>query len=111
MVSGMLIDFLGDHFQVTCCADAVCALREMERHRANVLLLDHRLPGGNSEAVAEQADRDGVPVVRMTGDPNAVAAFDHGSHHLIAKPFNLDNLLDVLVKAIGPSCLAVGSGG
>jgi hypothetical protein len=49
-------------------------------------------------------------MVWMTGDPGAVAPVEDSSHHLIAKPFNLDGLLSLLIKALGSSRFPVPSG-
>ncbi len=107
LVSDILREYLGDRFQVTCCADAASALRELGRQSFDIVLLDRILPGGSGLVVAERADRDGVPMVWMSGDPHSIVALGTGPNPLIAKPFRLDTLLGVLTEALWSASLPV----
>jgi DNA-binding NtrC family response regulator len=108
MIRAIRADVLGDHFEVTCCANAASAPRELGRRSIDLVLLDRILPGGGSADLGGRAALNGIPTVWMTGDPNPAAMFGTGPHHVVAKPLGPDDLLAALAQALEPRCLPVG---
>ena len=81
-------------------------LELLARERADLVLLDVMMPGGDGRAayreLRDRADLPDVPVVMMSAavrsdglDPS-IAAF-------LRKPFDLDRLLTLVASIIGPS--------
>lgn len=70
------------------------------------LLLDVRMPGMSGLQVQQQLveHRAALPVIMMTGHgdvPMAVAALKNGAFDFIEKPFNHQQLIDVVQQALG----------
>ena len=84
-------------FGVRRYADGEAALREVARFRADVIVLDLRLPGADGFTVLQRvrAERD-VPVLVLTamGDGTSKArAFDLGADDYVVKPFDVEEVL------------------
>lgn len=74
----------------------------------SALLLDVRMPGMSGLQVQQQLvdQRASLPVIMMTGHgdvPMAVAALKNGAFDFIEKPFNHQQLIDVVQQALGSS--------
>ena len=63
---------------------------------ADALLLDYRLPDGTASPVLREADRLGVPVLVISGEPGAVAELAHRGRAVLAKPFGAAEWRDAL---------------
>ncbi len=83
-------------------ADALVA---MEKELPQVIVSDIRMPGGSgldflSEVKEKHPD---IPVIIMTAYSDlesAVAAFQHGAFEYLAKPFDVDQAIDVIKRAV-----------
>jgi DNA-binding NtrC family response regulator len=98
MVSDVIIMMLEDDYAVVHAASAAPALqvlRSAEVPAISVVLLDCLLPHGNVANVLLSADRQAIPVVLISGDPNQAQALDP-SRPFLVKPFTQQMLLDVL---------------
>ena len=91
-------------------AGTVAAALEQLNHGADLVLLDYRLPDGDGltllRKIKEQAPD--TPVILMTAFStieNAVEAMKHGAYHYIHKPFNLDDVVVTVDKALETSHL------
>jgi two-component system nitrogen regulation response regulator GlnG len=87
---------------------AVC--QALEQTTPNVIVTDIHLPDDDGLIVIDKLNEQnkGVPVIAITGYSDldqAVAAFKQGVFDYIPKPFDLDNVLQVVARA------AVGSQG
>lgn len=86
-------------FAVTTAADGRQAVDLAVEHRPDLVVLDMRLPRLDGEGVAREIRRlyGQIPILVMTADGRAqekaqrVGAFD-----FLAKPFNLDRLIEVV---------------
>jgi DNA-binding response OmpR family regulator len=73
----------------------------------NIFLLDISLPDGNGLDICQKIKKDqrfkDVPVIIMSAHMTeaALKAQPCTAEHFISKPFNLDSLLNVVVKLIG----------
>jgi DNA-binding NtrC family response regulator len=81
------------------------AILEAERLKPDLVLLDMRLPGMNGLAVLQQLQKiyPGLLVIMMTAYAevkDAVAAMKIGAYDYITKPFDNDELLLIIQKAL-----------
>ncbi len=101
IVSETLGILLGVHdYDVICAADVGKALAAIAAHPVDVVLLDYCLGDRTGRPVAERAERAGVPIVWMTGDPSALDTLAAQRHALLAKPFHTHELLAALADAM-----------
>jgi DNA-binding NtrC family response regulator len=96
------------------------ALDLVAEFRPEVLVTDVKMPSLDGFTVLEHARRidPTLSVVVMTGFatvPDAVRAMQSGAEHYVAKPFEADELLAVIVRALarreGRTAVAVAAGG
>jgi two-component system, NtrC family, nitrogen regulation response regulator GlnG len=81
------------------------ALDMLEKELPQVIVSDIRMPGGSgldflSEVKEKHPD---IPVIIMTAYSDlesAVAAFQHGAFEYLAKPFDVDQAIDVIKRAV-----------
>jgi len=100
MVCDMLREVLDEEYDVSCVATGKQAVAEIAGRRFDTVLLDYRLSDGNGQRVADFAIKASVPVVWMTGDPEAARKILGGSHVLLTKPFGIPVLRRMLAEAL-----------
>jgi DNA-binding response OmpR family regulator len=97
----MLGEFLGDEgFDVQRVADGEEAMLRIGDQCPALLITDIHMPRVDGLALIRwlrNAGRD-IPVVLLSG---AVHPIDEPGIHHLAKPFDLDDLLDVITAALG----------
>ncbi len=81
------------------------ALEMLEKELPQVIVSDIRMPGGSGlDFLTEVKEKHpGIPVIIMTAYSDlesAVAAFQHGAFEYLAKPFDVDQALDVIKRAV-----------
>ena len=91
--------------QVQCCASAVEALREVDRQPFDVIITDLRMPGmsGLEFIRALEQRRVDAQVAMVTAHASvqtAVEAMRHGAFDYIEKPFNVDQLEQLVTRAL-----------
>ncbi|WP_275099661.1 sigma-54-dependent transcriptional regulator [Sedimenticola hydrogenitrophicus] len=92
-------------FAVELAADAAAALAAVRRGRFQLVLLDLRLPDSDGLELIGRLHQldDGCLVVIMTAYPEvrtAIAALKAGAYDYINKPFDLDDLLELIGRAV-----------
>jgi DNA-binding NtrC family response regulator len=91
--------------QVDCCSSAIEALGLVEHERFDCVVTDLMMPGMNGiEFIVQLEQRGyGAPVVMVTAHAtvgSAVEAMRHGAFDYIEKPFNIDQLEQLVAQAI-----------
>jgi len=101
----LLAEFLrGEGFLVDQAADGAEALRRVRQGSFGSVVLDKNLPDGSGLEILRRLRVliPDTPVILITAFGDARTheeAFTGGAYDLLLKPFNLDDLLDVLRKA------------
>lgn len=98
LVSEVLRD---EGYTVATAKDGLEALRAVQEDRPNLVLLDVQLPLLDGRDVARQMRERGIdsPIVVMTGAANARRyASEIDAEDYLAKPFDLDDVLDVAAE-------------
>ena len=67
----------------------------------DLVLLDCVLPGGTMWQVALEADRQDIPLVLMTGDPEQMKDLVGGARPFLLKPFSIAALADIVETSCG----------
>jgi DNA-binding NtrC family response regulator len=91
--------------QVVCCSSAPEALQILDRDSFDCILTDLKMPGMNGVEFIIQLEqrRLGVQVVMVTAHASVATAVDamrHGAFDYIEKPFNVDQLEQLVGQAI-----------
>jgi DNA-binding NtrC family response regulator len=91
--------------QVDCCASAIEALRVLGHESYDCILTDLKMPGMSGiEFIVQLEERKyGAQVVMVTAHASvssAVEAMRHGAFDYIEKPFNVDQLEQLVAQAI-----------
>ena len=84
-------------FHVRAAADGIEALSEAERERPDVVVSDVVMPRLDGAALADLMRERGVPVVLLSAVYDAV---DLPGVSFLPKPFDLDELLDVVESVL-----------
>jgi DNA-binding response OmpR family regulator len=107
-IADLIADALSDSYQPVCAQNVEAAVEQLLSGDIDLVLLDCVLPGGSMWQVMLEADRIGVPVVLMTGDPGQVAEVTGGPRPYILKPFSIEKLLDVVDAETGLTVAPAG---
>jgi len=95
---------LQDEFEVLEAPDGAAALAVLAARRVDVALLDVRMPGEPGSKVLPKilAIDESIPVILITADPHlrmAVDAMKAGAYDYLAKPFDVDEMLNLVRQA------------
>lgn len=101
LVSDIISAALEDDYDTSIVATSTAALERLTQGGIDLVLLDCTLPDGIHANLIPSADRSGVPVVLMSGDPQRIASASEKSRPCIVKPFSLSGLLDVVQHELG----------
>jgi DNA-binding response OmpR family regulator len=102
----LLLEILesGD-FSVFCCSDADQALKVFKEDSYDLVITDFGLPriSGLELAAQVKAISPATPIIMLTGWGSESEPFKDESHHVdfvLAKPFNLTDLLALVKKSL-----------
>lgn len=115
----IMIDFLGETFEVLHRSNGAEALRTALEEEFDVMIIDRRLPGLDGVGVVQGIRRAGIatPAIMLTAlgsVPDRVEGLDAGANDYLTKPFEFDELLARLralrrAYTANKSSLAVGT--
>ena len=103
----VIADVLQDRgFRVMSASNGAEALRRLEQARPDVMVLDLLMPVMHGWAFMEEyAEGTGgppIPIVVLSVNPALPRSFARfGVRHILAKPFNADELIDAVDDAAG----------
>ncbi len=107
-IRGILFDILSDKYDCNTASMAEEALQYIEVETYDAILTDLAMPGLTGLELLEQvrANQSGTPVILISGkgseqDPQAL--IDLGAFAYVTKPFNLDEIEEVVARAISQS--------
>ncbi|MBF0220380.1 MAG: sigma-54-dependent Fis family transcriptional regulator, partial [Gammaproteobacteria bacterium] len=97
--------FRKEGYEITLCHDGATALKKLQQRSYDLLLTDLRMPGIDGMALLESCQRDWpeTRVIMLTGFAtldSAVAAMKAGAYHYLAKPFRLDEVRELVSRAL-----------
>ncbi|HEY5073990.1 MAG TPA: response regulator [Pyrinomonadaceae bacterium] len=104
-IRGILYDVLSDKYECNTASMAEEALQYIEVEKYDAILTDIAMPGltGLELLKRVQANQSATPVILISGkgtehDPEALIAL--GAFAYVTKPFNLDEIEEVVERAI-----------
>ncbi len=109
----LISDILKDEgFETRLAANSEDAMAEMNKEPPGLMILDIWLKDSRMDGIdilkAVKRDNPGVPIIIISGHGNieiAVAAIKQGAYDFIEKPFNIDQLMVVITRAMETSRL------
>lgn len=109
----LISDILGDEgFDTRTAANSEEAMAELNREPPGLMILDIWLKDSRMDGIdilkVTKRDNPDVPIIIISGHGNieiAVAAIKQGAYDFIEKPFNIDQLLVVISRAMETSRL------
>lgn len=106
-IRGMIFDLLSDKYECNTASMAEEALQYIEVEKYDAILTDIAMPGLTGVELLQkiQVSNPSTPVILISGkgneqDPKAL--LDLGAFAYVTKPFNLDELEDVVERAVTP---------
>ena len=104
-VGGLLCDLLAaEGAAILRAGDVRDGLALARADRPDVILLDHHLTDGTGASQLATLRRDaathGVPVIMLSGSPRALATMAPLPDGVVAKPFDLDELLSEVKRFV-----------
>jgi DNA-binding response OmpR family regulator len=104
-IRGMLYDLLSDKYECNTASMAEEALQYLQVERYDAILTDIAMPGLTGVELLKRvhANQSSTPVILISGkgseqDPKAL--IDLGAFAYVTKPFNLDEIEEVVERAI-----------
>ena len=112
-IRDLISDLLRDEgYSARTAHDADSAFAAIEGAAPDLIILDIWLQGSRMDGIeilkSVKRDNPGIPIVIISGHGNievAVAAVQQGAYDFIEKPFNIEQLLVVVVRALEASRL------
>lgn len=101
LVAEVIAAALDDDYATSVVESASAALDHLADGGIDLMLLDCTLPDGIDPALVPHADKGGVPVVLMSGDPQRMEGLSAQPRPFILKPFTLAELVATVEREIG----------
>ena len=94
-----------DDVQITCFSDPRQVLEKIKQETPDVIISDVRMPGIDGISLLEQVKEKApdIPVIIMTAYSDldrAVSAFREGAFEYLSKPFDVDEVVSLVERAI-----------
>jgi DNA-binding response OmpR family regulator len=107
IVKVLMIRLESSGYEVIAAFDWVQGISMANKEMPDLVILDIRMPSGNGFSVAEQlkqSDRtDQIPIIFLTGSPERNTeerAIELGARFYIKKPYDSEELLDAVKRAL-----------
>ena len=104
-IRGMLFDLLSDKYECNTASMAEEALQYLEIENYDAVLTDIAMPGLSGVELLKQIQDGGLttPVILISGkgsEQDSKSLIDLGAFAYVTKPFNLDEIEEVVERAI-----------
>lgn len=88
-------------YEVECASNVDCIYEAVRNSRARLVIIDYILEGVNGGELCHQLKINPrtmhLPVIMISAYPRVLESLgNYGADHFLAKPFDLDELLDVV---------------
>ena len=100
LVSEVVAAALDDSYRTSLVETSAEAMARMRDGDIDLMLLDCTLPGGLDAQLIPQADKAGIPVILMSGDPARAENLADQPLPFVLKPFTLTSLLNTVGEVI-----------
>jgi DNA-binding response OmpR family regulator len=117
IVKALIIRLKANGYEVVAAFDGAQGLFMAYKGRPDLVILDIRMPAGDGFSVAEKlkesAQTLAIPIIFLTGSPERNAeerAAKVGARFYIKKPYDPEELLDAVKRALEPSSEAAREG-
>ena len=105
-IAEVLAETLHDEgYRVKTLHDGASALLEIAAHRPRLVLLDITMPVMNGLELLRYLRGHGfadLPIIIMTAELRPLRYLAHGANGVLAKPFAIDELLDLVAVYVSP---------
>jgi len=107
---------LGAHYQIELAENGLKAMEILERQSIDGITMDLRMPGPSGIDALKQIKKrwPAIQVLVITGYATLKTALDairHGAFNYLQKPFDIDELVDVMQKMVAKKNQMEGVGG
>ncbi len=107
-MTDIIQDILTSHdYEVVCAHDGLLAIEKSNREKIDLILLDIRMPFFSGfwfcDAFKQRPQTKNIPVVvisALTGEEDIQKAYRLGAVGYVKKPFQSEELLETIAKAI-----------
>jgi DNA-binding response OmpR family regulator len=110
IVKALMIRLKANGYEVVSAFDGAQGLFMTHKEMPDLVLLDIRMPAGDGFSVAERlkesAQTSAIPIIFLTGSPETNSeerAEKVGARFYIKKPYDPEELLDAVKRALEPS--------
>ena len=91
-------------YEVSCYEEANTPLKDILANKPDVIISDIRMPGTSGIEMLDKIKKENpfMPIIIMTAFSDlesTVDSFQKGAYEYITKPFDIDNLLDIVDRA------------
>jgi DNA-binding response OmpR family regulator len=107
IVKALMIRLQANGYEVVTAFDGAQGVFMAHKEKPDLIILDIRMPAGDGFSVAERLKRSThtftIPVIFLTGSPEKDAegrAMELGARFYIKKPYDPEELLDAVKRAI-----------
>jgi DNA-binding response OmpR family regulator len=100
LVTDVLKEILEAEYRVSCAKTAAEAFAFLRTSHVDLALVDSVLPDAPGGNVAEFAEKSGVAVIAMSGNPQEIAGFDNCEAPHLQKPFGAASLLSTVAAVL-----------
>ena len=109
IVKALKIRLQHNGYNVVVAFDGAQGIFMAHKEKPNLILLDIRMPAGDGFSVAEKlkqsSQTERIPIIFLTGSPERNAegrAMELGARFYIKKPYDPEELLDAVRRAMEP---------
>jgi two-component system, OmpR family, alkaline phosphatase synthesis response regulator PhoP len=107
IVKVLVIRLQSSGYEVITAFDGAQGVFMAHKEKPDLIILDIRMPAGDGFSVAERLKRSGptwtIPIIFLTGSPEKEAegrAMELGARFFIKKPYDPEELLDAVKRAL-----------